>query len=141
MFSYIPDGLVTNSTLTIDKQYRNFLFHFLPFKVSELISVTKQLKLFNVYISKISAQFIAEVIKKNKHVTEKAYGNNLHPHHFHIRNYVVHQELTFHIKLDNHLSVDSGHKIATVIENKLYEECGIIATIHVEPKDFAHDSD
>ncbi|MGF1584915.1 MAG: cation diffusion facilitator family transporter [Bacteroidales bacterium] len=82
-----------------------------------------------------------ELIKKIKHVIEKVYGNNLHPHHFHIHNYVGHQELTFHIKLDNHHSVDSGHKIATVIEKKLYEECGIIATIHVEPIDFAHDSD
>jgi cation diffusion facilitator family transporter len=66
---------------------------------------------------------------------------DLQPHHFHIHNYVTHQELTFHIKLDNQLSIEVGHKIATDIENMISEQFGIIATVHVEPLDFYHTTD
>lgn len=62
-------------------------------------------------------------------------------HHFHIHNYVGHQELTFHIKLRNDLSVEEGHRIATEIENIIQEKFGIVSTIHVEPMTFTHPSD
>lgn len=62
-------------------------------------------------------------------------------HHFHIHNYVGHQELTFHIKLRNDLSVEEGHRIATEIENIIQERFGIVTTIHVEPLTFTHPSD
>lgn len=67
--------------------------------------------------------------------------NKIQAHHFHIHNYVSHHELTFHIKLENNMSIEAGHKIATTIENKIYESLGIIATIHVEPLDFEHTLD
>lgn len=82
-----------------------------------------------------------ELIQSIKLLIEQSYDSSLHPHHFHIHNYVTHQELTFHIKLDNNLTINSGHQIATDIENKVREQFGIIATIHVEPHDFVHDSD
>jgi divalent metal cation (Fe/Co/Zn/Cd) transporter len=62
-------------------------------------------------------------------------------HHFHIHNYISHQELTFHIKLENDLSIEEGHKIATDIENIIHKKFGIISTIHVEPLNFKHNFD
>ncbi|OPZ98565.1 MAG: Ferrous-iron efflux pump FieF [Bacteroidetes bacterium ADurb.Bin408] len=68
------------------------------------------------------------------------YGN-LQLHHFHIHNYTNHQELTFHIKLDNNLSIIEAHSIATIIENIIHQEFSITATAHIEPLDCAHTSD
>lgn len=82
-----------------------------------------------------------ELINEITSSIEKMYDGNLQLHHFHIHNYVAHQELTFHIKLDNGLSIESGHRIVTEIENMIHEQYGIIATIHVEPLDFTHNSD
>lgn len=82
-----------------------------------------------------------ELITKITSLLGDEYGKNIHPHHFHIHNYVSHQELTFHIKLENSITIMSGHKIATEIENKIFEIYGIIATVHVEPEDYVHESD
>jgi cation diffusion facilitator family transporter len=82
-----------------------------------------------------------ELIKDITDLIEKNYGDNIQPHHFHIHNYVAHQELTFHIKLDKHLNIKSGHDIATDIETRILDKMGIIATVHVEPVDFEHESD
>ena len=69
------------------------------------------------------------------------YNGDLQLHHFHIHNYATHRELTFHIKLDNRLTIEAGHRIATDIEELIYEQFGMIATIHVEPLDFIHRTD
>lgn len=82
-----------------------------------------------------------ELIDKISALIGEEYGGTIQPHHFHIHNYISHQELTFHIKLENSLSILSGHKIATNIENNILKLFGIIATVHIEPKDFDHDSD
>lgn len=73
-------------------------------------------------------------------VNAMPYGH-LHLHHFHIHNYVSHQELTFHLKLDNKMSIKEGHVIATAVENMIREKFGIIATAHIEPVDCQHASD
>lgn len=83
----------------------------------------------------------AELIDKITTFIKNGYGLKMHPHHFHIHNYIVHKELTFHIKLDNNLSIEDGHKIATDIEEKVLETLGINATIHIEPLDFKHEDD
>lgn len=83
----------------------------------------------------------SELIEKIKSLIREEYGGSIHPHHFHIHNYISNQELTFHIKLENNISIVSGHKIATEIENKIFKLFGIIATVHVEPMDYIHDSD
>jgi len=54
-------------------------------------------------------------------------------HHLHIHNYVTHQELTMHIRLDKHMTIEEGHRIATVIEKKIESDFGMQSTIHVEP--------
>lgn len=82
-----------------------------------------------------------ELISKITSLLGKEYSGSIQPHHFHIHNYVSHQELTFHIKLENSITIMSGHKIATDIENKVFELFGIIATVHIEPEDYVHESD
>ncbi|MDD4236802.1 MAG: cation diffusion facilitator family transporter [Bacteroidales bacterium] len=82
-----------------------------------------------------------ELVEKIKNSIEPYYVEDLQLHHFHIHNYVGHQELTFHIKLKSDLSIEEGHKVATDIENIIYKQFGIISTIHVEPLNFNHSSD
>ena len=82
-----------------------------------------------------------ELIEKIKNSIELHNIEDKQLHHFHIHNYVGHQELTFHIKLKNDLSIEEGHKIATDIENIVYQQFGIISTIHVEPLNYKHSSD
>jgi len=64
---------------------------------------------------------------------KKIYDNDLKLHHFHLHNYILHKELTFHIRLDKNLTIKDGHDIATAIENIVKEKFGMTATIHVEP--------
>ena len=82
-----------------------------------------------------------ELIKQIEEITQAVYDKNLSPHHFHIHNYIAHQELTFHIKLDQDLSILKGHAIATEIENRIHDELKIETTVHLEPHDFDHRSD
>ncbi len=79
-----------------------------------------------------------ELVVKVKQLVESIYSQDLFPHHFHIHNYVSNQELTFHIKVDSKMDVLSAHSIATNIEKKIKQELNIIATIHIEPKNFTH---
>ena len=69
------------------------------------------------------------------------YDYDLHPHHFHLHNYISSKELTFHIKIDNNLSVEEGHAIATAIEELIDEKLSLKSTIHLEPIDYAHKND
>lgn len=82
----------------------------------------------------------SQLIEKIKNSIGQYYVEEMHLHHFHIHNYVGHQELTFHIKLKNDLSIEEGHKIATDIENIILKQIGIISTVHVEPQNFNHNS-
>jgi cation diffusion facilitator family transporter len=61
------------------------------------------------------------------------YPHEMFLHHFHMHNYIQHQELTFHIRLDRGMSIEAGHAIASEIEDRIKEKYGIMATIHVEP--------
>jgi len=74
-----------------------------------------------------------ELIDKITEEVKNVYKEDLMLHHFHIHDYVVHKELTLHIRLKKDLTIESGHKIATAIENKIKEKFDIAATIHVEP--------
>ena len=82
-----------------------------------------------------------ELIGKITDSVRAACPDDLHLHHFHIHNYVSHQELTLHIKLDKNLSIEVGHRIATEVENIIKADFGIVATVHVEPLDFEHRTD
>ncbi len=74
-----------------------------------------------------------ELIEKIQNTICQYHKEEMHLHHFHIHNYVGHQELTFHIKLKKDLTIEEGHEIATDIEKIIEDRFGIISTIHVEP--------
>jgi len=76
-----------------------------------------------------------ELIEKIMEIIDSHPHPELKPHHFHIHNYGTHKELTFHIKLDKTEDIDTGHRIATEIENEIREKLHIESTIHVEPKE------
>ena len=59
--------------------------------------------------------------------------NDLKTHHFHLHNYISQKEITFHIRLDKKMTIEEGHKIATIIEKMIKAKFDMIATIHVEP--------
>ncbi len=79
-----------------------------------------------------------ELIKKIVDAVTEMYPEGLQLHHFHIHNYVTHQEMTFHIRLSGELSLEEGHSVATTIEKMIQERFNITSTIHVEPLDFEH---
>jgi len=81
------------------------------------------------------------LIEKIKNSIGQYHIEEMHLHHFHIHNYVSYQELTFHIKLKNDLSIEEGHKIASDTENIILKQFRIISTVHVEPHNFNHSSD
>jgi cation diffusion facilitator family transporter len=62
-----------------------------------------------------------------------AYHDDLSIHHIHIHNYVSHKELTLHIRLRKNLTIETGHRIASVIEERINSKFGMVTTIHVEP--------
>jgi cation diffusion facilitator family transporter len=66
-------------------------------------------------------------------VIKNIYNDDLKVHHFHLHNYINHQELTFHIRLNDDLTVGNAHEIAHKIEEGIKEKFDMIATIHVEP--------
>ena len=82
-----------------------------------------------------------ELIEKIEEMIRTLYPENVNPHHYHIHNYISSQELTFHIKVENTMSILDAHEIATNIETKINDEFNIISTVHIEPKDFEHEFD
>jgi cation diffusion facilitator family transporter len=73
------------------------------------------------------------VAKVNEIVLKQGY-DTMEPHHFHIHNYIMHQELTFHVRLPNQMTIEEAHRIISSIEDAVRLELGIDATIHIEPK-------
>lgn len=82
-----------------------------------------------------------ELLQEIRTLISSLYDYDLHPHHFHIHNYISSKELTFHIKINNSMSVEEGHAIATAIEELLEEKLFLQTTIHLEPTDFTHKND
>ena len=93
-------------------------------------------------VSKILGEVPGEELieEVNAHISS-LFTYELHPHHFHVHNYISSKELTFHIKIDNHLSVEAGHGIATAIEDLLDEKMSLSTTIHIEPIHYKHQHD
>jgi divalent metal cation (Fe/Co/Zn/Cd) transporter len=55
------------------------------------------------------------------------------PHHFHMHKYGDHIEMTFHILLPPHITLEQAHRNANTIEETIREHMNIEATIHMEP--------
>jgi cation diffusion facilitator family transporter len=77
-----------------------------------------------------SKDLIAQITNEIKNIYHEDL-NNLH--HFHIHDYVVHKELTLHLRLNKDMTIEEGHKIATAIEDMVQEKFNMDTTIHVEP--------
>jgi divalent metal cation (Fe/Co/Zn/Cd) transporter len=56
-------------------------------------------------------------------------------HHIQLHSYGEHQEITFHIRLPNAMSVEDSHALVTAIQRSLRETLSIESTIHVEPSE------
>ncbi len=82
-----------------------------------------------------------ELIKKIKCLIRRIHKEDVDPHHFHIHNYVTHKEITFHIKLNGNKTIKEAHALTTKIEEMLYRDLGIRATIHIEPDGYEHKFD
>lgn len=80
-----------------------------------------------------------ELITKLKQLIKSIYPEDFNVHHFHIHNYVHHQELTFHIKVKNDMNILDAHNISTRIEKAIKNELNISSTIHIEPLDHIHE--
>jgi len=92
-------------------------------------------------IRKILGEQPSEILKEQ--IRQEAIGvakRDIHPHHFHIHNYGQHKELTFHVKLDQHTDIRTGHALATEIEKRISKNLNIEATIHLEPRQADHHS-
>ena len=74
-----------------------------------------------------------DLIDKINAEVKKIYSNDLQIHHLHLHNYISQKELTMHIKLDNNMSIENGHKIASEIENIIKEKFDMEVTTHIEP--------
>ena len=74
-----------------------------------------------------------ELIQELHNTIKIIYKDDLNIHHIHLHNYVLHKEVTLHIRLDKNMTIKEGHKVASTIEKMMLEELNMIATIHVEP--------
>ncbi len=74
-----------------------------------------------------------KTIKKIKDITYQITDRELYLHHTHIHTYGDHKEITFHIRLPSHMTLQDAHVIATKIEHQIQQDLNIQATIHMEP--------
>ncbi len=75
-----------------------------------------------------------KLIEQIRAVASNEIGFDPDIHHIHLHSYGNHQELTFHIRLPNDMNVETSHSNTKAIEESIKVKLGIVATIHVEPK-------
>jgi len=74
-----------------------------------------------------------EMISKITKLSNKVAECDIFVHHIHIHTYGLHGELTFHIKLPAHFSLEKVFEITSKITRKIREELQLEATILTEP--------
>ena len=74
-----------------------------------------------------------ELIDALRQEIKTHFNDDLKLHHFHLHDYISSKELTLHLRLDNDLTIEQGHDIATAVEDIIKRKFGMDATIHVEP--------
>jgi divalent metal cation (Fe/Co/Zn/Cd) transporter len=57
----------------------------------------------------------------------------IHHHHFHLHQFGIHQEISFHIRLNGQSTNYHGHSLLNEIEKKIREHMNREATIHIDP--------
>lgn len=83
----------------------------------------------------------AELIDHVKQIARTVAKDELQVHHIHIHNYVAHQEMTLHIKMNGNMTLSECHAITTALEQAIRKQLGIEATIHAEPLGTEHEGD
>lgn len=81
----------------------------------------------------IGEQATPEFEQKVRDVAYASVDKDIYLHHFHLHNYIVHKEITFHIRLPNDYTIERAHSITKIIENDIRNKLEIEATIHVDP--------
>lgn len=77
----------------------------------------------------------ADTEEKIREIARRVGGNgDLDLHHLHLHVYGEHREITFHVRLAPETKLIDAHTLATEIERAVFDELGIEATIHVEPR-------
>lgn len=79
-----------------------------------------------------------ELIEKVNAVICKCAGFDVKAHHFHLHNYGDHNELTFHIMLEETMIIKEAHELVDRIEGEIREKLNIEATIHIDPRESAN---
>jgi divalent metal cation (Fe/Co/Zn/Cd) transporter len=74
-----------------------------------------------------------QLIEQIKTIASQETIHDIQLHHIHLHSYGEHQELTFHIRLPNMMTVEESHALVTAIRQKLRDNLSIEATIHIEP--------
>jgi cation diffusion facilitator family transporter len=74
-----------------------------------------------------------EFEQKVRDVAYSSVDKDIFLHHFHLHNYIVHKEITFHIRLPKDLTIEKAYSITKKIEVDLREKLDIESTIHVDP--------
>lgn len=74
-----------------------------------------------------------DLLNELKVVAMEACGIETHLHHVHLHRYGEHIELTMHIRLPKHITLEEAHKITDAIEFEFEHKLNIVATIHMEP--------
>ena len=75
----------------------------------------------------------SKLLDEIKSIAKKSSSIDAHVHHVHVHRYGRHVELTMHIKLPKHTTLQNAHEIADGIETEIAEQLNIEATIHMEP--------
>jgi len=78
---------------------------------------------------KPSCELIDQVVL----IIKSQHSSDLQAHHFHLHNYGRHRELTFHIGLDENVTVKEAHDLCEQIEKEIKEKLFVHATIHIDP--------
>lgn len=73
-----------------------------------------------------------ELISTVKEIANNVIGAEMHLHHLHLHNYVIHKEMTFHIRLPADYTIEKADEITSAIEFEIKNELNIEATVHVD---------
>lgn len=81
-----------------------------------------------------------ELVERIHRITQDICGKNSTAHHFNLHNYVLHQEITFHICFPGEMTIHEAHHLVSKIEDRIKAETQMFATIHIEPNEECPDS-
>jgi cation diffusion facilitator family transporter len=80
-----------------------------------------------------------ELLSSIEHIASEVAGEPANTHHVHVHTYGTVHEVSLHVRLSGDMSLREGHAFASRIEQRLRDEVGVEATVHLEPAD--HDSE